>query len=247
MDLSAQSIGGIFLRAHDLAIDTNDLLIECGNHLKAKKDTLEQGEWLPWLEANSKTLGFGERTAQKLIKAATSNPTLTSDLPYADQLKINRVIWGNLPKATPRLSREPDTREDSRTVATVEASTEPADVLDDEDLASEVAWLDKQEQEFQESLARVVETVGDPAAAFVHEIKKQGALIAQKDLLITAVTQRRDEYMDLASNRLKELENWKRTVERSQKYAAGLEQANQKLQSENEALRERIAIMETST
>jgi len=53
--------------------------IECGKDLLLRKASLKHGEWLPWLRANAKTLGFGERAAQRFI-ALVSNPSLASDL-----------------------------------------------------------------------------------------------------------------------------------------------------------------------
>lgn len=102
-DVSAQTIGALFRRAHATHVDSVRYLVQCGERLFQKREGLAHGEWLPWLEDNRETLGFGERTAQLLIKGAKSNPQLTSDsnpklasdLPPAECLKINRKIWGN--------------------------------------------------------------------------------------------------------------------------------------------------------
>jgi hypothetical protein len=45
------------------------------------------GEWLPWLEANREKLGFGERTARRLLEIA-ANPQLTADLWRHEKRKI---------------------------------------------------------------------------------------------------------------------------------------------------------------
>lgn len=47
--------------------------------LTAQKESMRHGEWLPWIKANEKELGFGERTVQRLINLA-ANPTLATDL-----------------------------------------------------------------------------------------------------------------------------------------------------------------------
>jgi ParB family chromosome partitioning protein len=63
--------------------------------LIAKKDSLEHGEWLPWLKANSETLGFGnDSTARRLMKLA-SNRALTHDFEAPEALRISRELWGN--------------------------------------------------------------------------------------------------------------------------------------------------------
>jgi ParB family chromosome partitioning protein len=67
--------------------------IECGTRLKLKKDVLDHGEWLPWLEVNADVLGFGERTARLLMSAAKRK--LTADLGEEEARHILREIWGN--------------------------------------------------------------------------------------------------------------------------------------------------------
>jgi hypothetical protein len=126
-NISAEEIGGLFKKA-------NGSLLECGHRLLAKRTSMQHGEWLPWLEANSEILGFGERTAQLLIKAAKTFPQLTSDLPDAE---LNRLIWGNTSKPAPRISLEQAAAsflpKDESIVATVLATTAgtEADVEDE--------------------------------------------------------------------------------------------------------------------
>ena len=48
---------------------------------------MAHGELLPWLEANEGSLGFGVRTAQRLIKAA-ANATLASHLDAPEALSV---------------------------------------------------------------------------------------------------------------------------------------------------------------
>src|SRR5436190_18335100 len=77
--------------------------IEAGKILLEKKATLKHGEWLPWLAKNAAALGFKtDRTAQRLMKLADENPTLTTDLPtFQEQQSLTRALWGNC-------SEEPD-------------------------------------------------------------------------------------------------------------------------------------------
>jgi hypothetical protein len=69
--------------------------IETGQLLKATKAELPHGQWLPWLRANADVLGFGERTAQLLLKDAKANPQPASDLTEAEALERSRQIWGH--------------------------------------------------------------------------------------------------------------------------------------------------------
>lgn len=117
--LSATSIGALFRKAHITHLESVRFAIECGARLIAKKASLEHGEWLPWLKANSEILGFGGLAAQRLMKVAGENPSLATDLKPDEAIKLNRVIWGHAPKATPRISYE--SMEDSSVVATVQA------------------------------------------------------------------------------------------------------------------------------
>jgi hypothetical protein len=98
LDVSPQAIGQLFKKA-------NVSLLECGHRLLAKRTPMEHGAWLPWLEANKEILGFGERTAQLLIKAAKAFPQPASDLEPAEALKISRQIWGHTPKPAPQISQ----------------------------------------------------------------------------------------------------------------------------------------------
>jgi phage N-6-adenine-methyltransferase len=70
-------------------------LIEAGQRLAEKKASLGRGEWLPWLEANYEVLGFGPRTAQRLLKLGDSKYEVNVALDEADAVQISRLIWGN--------------------------------------------------------------------------------------------------------------------------------------------------------
>jgi hypothetical protein len=70
-------------------------LVEAGRRLAEKRDSLDYGEWLPWLEANADALGFGERTARRLMGAAR-NRTPASDLDEEAAIQLSRLIWGHV-------------------------------------------------------------------------------------------------------------------------------------------------------
>ena len=72
-------------------------LIECGRLLLAVKATTPHGEWLLWVKANEAELGFGDRTARRLMAAATEYRTLASDLSAEDAAQLQRSIWGHEP------------------------------------------------------------------------------------------------------------------------------------------------------
>jgi hypothetical protein len=95
----ASEIGRLYQQAKTNFVDSVKLLIACGERLKAQKEKLSHGEWLPWLEANEDKLGFGDRTARRLIDAASrpfsTNRTLASNLDEDQALSISRQIWGH--------------------------------------------------------------------------------------------------------------------------------------------------------
>jgi len=95
LNTEAYQINALFLRAKGSMIDGLKYYMECGIKLKAHKDSMPHGQWIPWLEENEEVLGFGERTAQLLLKAANRYPKLTSDLKGSEALKISQDLWGN--------------------------------------------------------------------------------------------------------------------------------------------------------
>ena len=102
-DPDATEIGELYARARGSMVDAVRQAIACGEKLIAKKKHFAHGHWNQWLEANAEILGFGERTARMLMKAA-SNRQLASDLDDATALAISRKIWGH---AQPQPPKEP--------------------------------------------------------------------------------------------------------------------------------------------
>ncbi|MDE5446478.1 DUF3102 domain-containing protein [Bradyrhizobium sp. CSA207] len=102
-DPDATEIGELYARARGSMVDAVRQAIACGEKLIAKKKTFAHGHWSQWLQANAEVLGFGERTARMLMKAA-SNRQLASDLDNTTALAISRKIWGH---AQPQEPKEP--------------------------------------------------------------------------------------------------------------------------------------------
>lgn len=95
LGFDAVQIGQLFTKAKSSMIDSLNYYIECGKRLKAVKDSLSHGEWLPWLEENEEVLGFGDSTARRMIGAAEANQALTHDFSESDALTLSRQIWSN--------------------------------------------------------------------------------------------------------------------------------------------------------
>jgi hypothetical protein len=100
-DPDAAEIGELYARARGSMADAVRHAITCGEKLIAKKKNFAHGHWLQWLQANAEVLGFGERTARMLMKAA-SNRQLASDLDNATALAISRKVWGHAQPQEPK-------------------------------------------------------------------------------------------------------------------------------------------------
>lgn len=95
-DLPEVLIGRLYTRVRAGIVESMTMVVEIGQRLRKQKTSLKHGEWLPWLEKHEKELGFGERTATAMMKAAKS--AVTADLTEAQATEISRLIWGNTPK-----------------------------------------------------------------------------------------------------------------------------------------------------
>src|ERR1700761_1643896 len=91
-DPVALEVGCLFLQAHNSHVETVHFLVTAGKKLAEKKASLGHGEWLPWVDKNKEALGFGERTARRLIAGADQYRTLASDLNPKEALAFNRKI-----------------------------------------------------------------------------------------------------------------------------------------------------------
>ncbi len=95
LDGDAVAIGDLYSRSNSSFVDAVQERFKCGLRLAEKKATLAHGELLSWLNINENILGFGERTAQMLMKASASNTKLASDLDERDAIKLSRQMWGH--------------------------------------------------------------------------------------------------------------------------------------------------------
>ena len=94
-DQDAIAIGDLYARSRSSLSDSVECLIKAGHKLKAKKDSLLHGEWLPWLKENRDALGFGSRqTAHKLIQAA-EKCRASATFGEKEAIGISRKIWGH--------------------------------------------------------------------------------------------------------------------------------------------------------
>jgi len=75
-------------------------VIEAGRKLIDKKDSLNHGEWLPWLKDNEDALGFkGERMAQRLMGVAKKYDASVV-FTEGEASQISKSLWGHKPKAS---------------------------------------------------------------------------------------------------------------------------------------------------
>lgn len=94
-DGDAIEIGDLYRKGKSSMIDSVRYLVEAGQRLIAKKNTLRHGEWLPWLGANADALAFDTpRTAQPLMRGAEKAKP-ASHLDEDAALQLNREIWGH--------------------------------------------------------------------------------------------------------------------------------------------------------
>ena len=100
---AAVSVGMLYRKARSSHIQTVQLLLEAGKQLRAQKEALAHGEWLLWIQAHRAELGFGDDTAQKLMRAALQFANTASNAALSDDeaSRLNRLIWRNEPEPSP--------------------------------------------------------------------------------------------------------------------------------------------------
>jgi hypothetical protein len=93
-DRDAVEIGELYCKAKSSIIDGVRYALECGHKLKAKKDEVGHGHWIEWINGNADALGFGVRTADRLMRGAAK---LDASVQYDEiqALQISREIWGH--------------------------------------------------------------------------------------------------------------------------------------------------------
>jgi len=101
-------IGRMFGLARSSHVDSVRYLIQCGEALRAVKDSLGYGEWMLWLKEHQKELGFCDSTARRMMQAAKEWSS-THNLDDDAAAKLNRQIWGNKPP--PKIEIEEHSKE----------------------------------------------------------------------------------------------------------------------------------------
>jgi phage N-6-adenine-methyltransferase len=98
-DPDAEAIGQLYRRGRQSMVDSVKYLVEAGRRLHSKKESLDHGEWLPWLADNADALGFdAPSTAGRLMKAAKLCASAQYDA--AEALRLNRIAWGHNVRGT---------------------------------------------------------------------------------------------------------------------------------------------------
>ena len=105
-DRDAVAIGNLCAKAKGSMVDSVKYLIEAGKKLIDKKESLDHGEWMPWLKENADALGFrGKNTAANLMTAATIKIPVNGEFSEVEASQISNSVWGNTPKASTSKSK----------------------------------------------------------------------------------------------------------------------------------------------
>lgn len=94
-DDDAVDIGILLRKARLSIVDSAKYQIEAGHRLKAKKDELDRGQWLPWLEANANALGFDDRRTATRLMATAAKWGASVPFDETKALQISRETWGH--------------------------------------------------------------------------------------------------------------------------------------------------------
>jgi phage N-6-adenine-methyltransferase len=93
-DLDALEIGESYRKARACVAESVRYVIEVGRALIRKKDSLDYGDWLPWLDANADALGFKRAAAARMMDAARRF-RVNEECGESEALQISRQVWGN--------------------------------------------------------------------------------------------------------------------------------------------------------
>lgn len=94
-DKIAIAIGNEYRKAKGSMIDNVKHLLEVGRMLIEKKESLDHGQWIPWLDENRDVLGFTVNVANGIVKETKANCGLTHNLTEVEAARINRKMWRN--------------------------------------------------------------------------------------------------------------------------------------------------------
>lgn len=230
---SAAAINDAHQRAKACAEEAVDYAIECGRLLLAKKADVKHGGFESWVENNT---NVPLSTARLYMRASRQ-------VGHGQAVEALRALYpsGREPQAKAKAT-EPKTL----TVSVLDAPTQqlddtpravatpvakPVPDADDEWTPDEIAKAEAIDREYSDSIDKVMES-DDKLAAAHAEIKRQAAEIAILKLA-------RDGYMNGKTEMTRLLDAAQRKVDR-------LEKKLKAADNELEALRERVAIMESA-
>ena len=95
VDGDAVAIGELYERGNLSIVDAVVKHLECGALLTKIKASMAHGAWESWVVGNEGVLGFGVRTARRLMKANKAKRTLASDLDTVEAITFSRQMWGH--------------------------------------------------------------------------------------------------------------------------------------------------------
>lgn len=228
---------------HRLALQHRDRAvehgIECGRLLLQVKGRFARGEFVPWVKLHC---GIERATAYRYLLAAQKVSTGVDVSSLSGMFPSSRVPRRSIGSEKPRQPAAsvdppspPPTADDVLADDLPEGVSAEDAIPDDEELAA----LERAEREYRERVDQIIAS-DDRLAAALAENEKLGRLNV-------AVVQHRDRVMNGHAADIKRL---KAAQNRADRLERQLQQANAsiaKLREENEALRERIAVMEEGT
>jgi len=84
------------IKLHNIAVffgnQTLMIAVKCGELLAKKKDSLSQGQWLPWVKRN---LPFTDRTARRYIKVWHNRQTFKEEGRRKTQAHLTTILFCN--------------------------------------------------------------------------------------------------------------------------------------------------------
>jgi hypothetical protein len=248
---------------HRLAISHRDRAIEhaleAGRLLLMVKQRLARGEFMPWIELNC---DFAYSTAARYMTAAERNSTgveissLSALFPSGHKparqpapAKDDPKPATTTPAVRPRTTPQP---------TVVHDDGPPPGVTEEDGIPSEdeIAALERAERESKERIDQIIAS-DDRLAAAAAEIKRQGAEIAglkvSRDGFMNgklAITELLKAEQRKAERQSKLIDHLRQEIEKLTAAlpsdTSPLQERIERLETENAALRERIAIMEES-
>ena len=224
-------------REHALARSSADAAvahaIRCGELLAQKKAEVGHGKFITWIEAHCE---FSERTARVYMRASDQNGR---GLPFSSLSALLKSDRDSKPAITLQKPETVPPQQTQESPPVIPASGPPSVYIEGDDEPErpdiseeeEAAEFEIIEREYAASIEKVL-AADDKLQAAADEIKRQAAEIA-------ILKQSRDHYMGSQTAAVRLLKAEQRKTNRLSKRV-------ERLEGENEHLRERIAIMEVA-